>query len=434
LIKTSGSGLNGENDMRAKLIGLLLSGVLVLPVCLTGVVTAFQFRESGAVIGDEAVLLRAGNGTTVGDASAEESEAPTPGVQAAPTEPAPDADKINTDAAPESDPAAPTPGVDPSPEVSKQQLQNQSANREYFARLTVDGLLPGRLQYVDGRSRGFIPAKRVTISFVQGGKIISQARPTIDGFFQAAGLVPGYFTVVASGPEGVLAFGIEIQRALTAADNPNRDGRVKEDVQAQIEGERFQLRQTESENARDSESFLRIDAVLVPPRDIPVARRILDPFVLSPRRLPVNRVMSAAQALQNAQQTIQLVKGQRSDLAKEQTAQLAQAPAKIQGNAPKAVRGSWGTQLRLPIFYQHSDGAIGGRLTYFVPDVTNRDIHFRAPVQQGSVYFIRNGTVVQQAAADRHGRFQVAGVPVGDYTFVSTGTEGISALSHGRVI
>ena len=414
-------------EVPARTLRLLLSGVLVLPVCLTGVVTAFQLQDSQ----DSAESVASTASAGVREAAADESVVATPILPVATAVPA-----IASDAevVPGTATIPPKPAPDPTPEGTAQQLREQRANREYFARLTADGLLPGRVQYVDGRSRGLIPAKRVAVSFIQNGKLVSQAKPGVDGFFQAAGLVPGFYTVVASGLDGVMTFGIEIQPALNVAPRPNPEGRVKEDVRAQIEGERFRLQQTESDAVRDAESFLRIDAVLVPPRDVPVVKRIFDVYVKSPMRaLQSTGVMPTAAALKNARQVIQEIKGSNAlpvstQIAKERVIKDRPAIATVQGGAPKTIRGSWGTPLRMPIFYQHSNGSVGGRLTYFQPDVANRDVHFRAPVEGGSVYFVRNGAVIEQATTDHHGRFQIARLPVGDYTFVSGGSAGVSAF------
>jgi hypothetical protein len=419
--------------MRANMIRLLLSGVLVLPVCVTGVVTAFQFQASREAIGNNASLSYPGDASIVGEGIADESLPATPIVPArteeaaGSSEQAVSQDKVEPGEGPAAVPARRAPGPDATPETAKQKMPAQGANREYFAHLTVDGLLTGRLQYVDGRIRGLIPAKRVTISFVQHGRTISQAKPRVDGFFQAAGLVPGLYTVVASGLDGVLTFGIEIQSALNEA-NAKADGRVEDHVQLQIERERFRLRQTESENVRAAESFLQLDAVLVPPRDVSVVRGILESYVMPRRRPHSTRALSKTQAIKNAQRTLQMIRGANDRSTLDTTTQLVQAQTTIRGNSAKTIPGSWGTSLRMPIFYAHPDGSIAGRLTHFVPGVTNLDVHFRAPVAGGIVYFIRNGVVVERTRADEHGRFRIAGLPVGDYTFVSAGADGVAAF------
>jgi len=84
--------------------------------------------------------------------------------------------------------------------------------------------------------------------------------------------------------------------------------------------------------------------------------------------------------------------------------------------------------MRLPVFYRHANGTVGGRATRFAPSLVHRDNHYRAPIESGSVYFVRNGTVVDQASVERDGRFKVNGVRVGDYTFVVAGPTGVAAF------
>src|SRR5882724_1844921 len=78
----------GGIDMRAKLIQLLLSGVLVLPVCLTGIVTAFQFQESREVLANDTSLVRPSDNVLAGDGILDESEPATAIAPAAPGTPA----------------------------------------------------------------------------------------------------------------------------------------------------------------------------------------------------------------------------------------------------------------------------------------------------------------------------------------------------------
>jgi len=293
---------------------------------------------------------------------------------------------------------APAAELGATPETARQPVQIHQTDRDYFVRLTADGLIPGRIQFVDGRSRGLIPARRMTISFVQAQKVISEARPGIDGYFQATRLQPGYYTVVASGQDGVLTFGLEVQPAVPAERHPAA-GRAKDDLRTLIE----------SDDARDAQSFLRIDAVLVPPRDIPVVRQVIQPYL--GRRGPSHHPLTGSMTRPIPPRTTQFVSAEK----------IAQLPK-------NTTQGSWANSLRLPVFYLHSDGTIGGRLTRFSPDVANRDVHGRIPLASGSVFFVRNGVVIDQTTTDQNGRFTVRGIRVGDYTFVAAGANGVAAF------
>jgi hypothetical protein len=67
-------------------------------------------------------------------------------------------------------------------------------------------------------------------------------------------------------------------------------------------------------------------------------------------------------------------------------------------------------------------------MTRFAADLFNRDSQSRLPHDAGSVYFVRNGAIVDQTNVDRDGRFRIAGLRVGDYTFAFAGPNGVAAF------
>lgn len=93
---------------------------------------------------------------------------------------------------------------------------------------TTDGNLPGNLRVFDNAGN-LVPA-RVTLFFVQNGQVVSQARANEQGDFQASGLQPGIYSLVAAGQSGFAAMGV---RVLPPPDRPeapkaNTIGRARE--------------------------------------------------------------------------------------------------------------------------------------------------------------------------------------------------------------
>lgn len=74
--------------------------------------------------------------------------------------------------------------------------------------VSADGNLPGELRVFD-ESGNLVPA-RVRLFFLQQGEIVTQTRPDDQGNFQAVGLIPGVYSVVAAGPEGFGAFSVRV--------------------------------------------------------------------------------------------------------------------------------------------------------------------------------------------------------------------------------
>jgi hypothetical protein len=94
--------------------------------------------------------------------------------------------------------------------------------------LGVDGNLPGNLRVFDDNGK-LIPA-RVKLYFLQAGKVVSQSTPNDDGDFQAVGLKPGTFSLVAAGQSGFAALGVRILPPPERPEPPkaNTIGRIRE--------------------------------------------------------------------------------------------------------------------------------------------------------------------------------------------------------------
>lgn len=361
--------------MNAKLVRLLLGALLVIPVCLTGAVTAFQFQENLAVNADDAPAVPA--------AETRPATEQKPAAPALPVEAATDvaASKAEEPAAA----AQPTPVV-PAPAATEEDAaQNQTgvtAKSVQFVRLMGDGYLPGRLQVVHPLSRGLVSVKRATVSFLQNGKIISQARPGIDGIFQIGGLQPGVYSVIASGEDGFLAMGVEVLPALDPA-------------------------QAAKAPAGSTEDFLQLDAVMVPPRDVRIVKRIMQLYMGG---IPAKSSARVARRGNPREVPMIAAAGLRRVSFADQRSTL--------------LTGS----LRLPVFGLRENGILGGRVKRISPDLDEDGFHVRIPLHPATAFFVRDGAVQSRATLDSEGRFLIADMRAGDYTFVTAGPNGFAAF------
>ncbi len=135
----------------------------------------------------------------------------------------------------------------PSPALIEQApIPNQegAGGRGFGLLLSSDGLLPGRFSFVDSATGVQVAAERLTISFLQNGKIIARARPGVGGVFQASGLTPGIYSMIASGPDGFLATAVSVLPAVNGQGGPNDAG-------------------------------LQIDGALVAPENTPLVRKLI---------------------------------------------------------------------------------------------------------------------------------------------------------------
>jgi hypothetical protein len=74
--------------------------------------------------------------------------------------------------------------------------------------LQKDGYLRGKLNVLDSAGRPS-PAKG-KVSFLQNGQVVAVAQVDLGGVFQAAGLKPGVYSVIASGPDGFAAMTVQV--------------------------------------------------------------------------------------------------------------------------------------------------------------------------------------------------------------------------------
>ena len=74
--------------------------------------------------------------------------------------------------------------------------------------LRVDGNLAGRVSILDA-SGNRVPA-RAHVSFLQSAQTVRAADSDEQGRFQVAGLEPGVFSVIASGPDGFAAASVQV--------------------------------------------------------------------------------------------------------------------------------------------------------------------------------------------------------------------------------
>jgi hypothetical protein len=74
--------------------------------------------------------------------------------------------------------------------------------------LQVDGNIAGTLSAAD--PAGALHGVRAKISLSQNGKVLASAHSDEKGHFQLVGVRPGFYTVTAVGPDGVIIIGVQV--------------------------------------------------------------------------------------------------------------------------------------------------------------------------------------------------------------------------------
>lgn len=116
------------------------------------------------------------------------------------------------------------------------QGQANIAKAQWFiANLRSDRLLAGQVNLLDPDTGAVRPASNTTVYFIRKGQRVSEARTDDNGYFQAARLSPGVYTVVQTNQYGVAVFATKIMPAinLNAVRDTNSAFRVASLLQDQ---------------------------------------------------------------------------------------------------------------------------------------------------------------------------------------------------------
>ncbi len=271
--------------------------------------------------------------------------------------------------------------------------------RSYRVRLRADGRLPGRINIVDPDTGEPAFARDLTIAFVQHGQVVTEVHPGIDGAFEAEGVAPGVYSLVGHGPEGYIAYGLEVLPAELTVDN-----------RSAIEMSLVAFQEIQQE--------IQIDSLAIPPVDGPtvlqLAREHLPPEVISGSTGgSVSHVEPSMQFANEIYQVNQVVEDDGSEPETPDFAPQSPEPP----DAPSA-------SLRQNKIRLSADGTLTGRMRSLNAR-TGELVRFR----RLNIFLVRDNRVVAQAPVSPLGVFTIPQLGVGRYSFAAAGTEGFAAFS-----
>lgn len=80
----------------------------------------------------------------------------------------------------------------------------------HSVKLQNDGTLKGQVNILDERTGRHREVKNMTVNFLRDGQVVHAAEVNNNGDFSATGLIPGLYSVVGTGSDGVFAIGVEV--------------------------------------------------------------------------------------------------------------------------------------------------------------------------------------------------------------------------------
>jgi len=265
--------------------------------------------------------------------------------------------------------------------------------------LQQDGNLKGKVRIVD--AGGALTPARVKLFFVRHGEVVSQASPNSEGVFQATGLTPGYYSVIADGASGMSSTGVRVVPAPEKVEAPkaNTIGRKRFIANAKADAD--------VKEAAEAPGADWLYITPIPTIDIAAADR-LDELQNGPR------VGAAGNPVAN-QATIRTVAAKAAD----------SVMATADSNASELVSMSsdmMADAYERSAYYLDPNGKLSGRLTHF--DLTDKLV----PTPNTGIFFLQQGRVVARATTNPQGFYEATGLVPGSYSFVVAGSGQYGAM------
>jgi hypothetical protein len=312
---------------------------------------------SVSVVGAAVTYSRGHGATRVQQAVLQEDNA-LPAPNSAPAE--------ENRAVPNDPPAGSLPSDSVTPEESGA-LEKQL--RSYRVRLAADRTLSGQVNVFDPATGAVMAMSDIRVMFLQNGIIKARTTPGPDGVFKLP-LEPGVYAIVASGPRGYAAYGLQALAPDTSV----------------VHTAAFQ----------EITDTLQISTLAIPSRDFQTAKRLARTYI--PREL-LEKSNDAG--------------GNGNGLADETEAPPLDA-------APETSLDGHSVSVR--------DGVLLGRMRRLHPQ-TGKPLKIR----RLNAFLVQNNSVLAQASVNESGSFKFKNVDPGVYSFVAAGSDGLAAFSFQAI-
>jgi hypothetical protein len=266
-------------------------------------------------------------------------------------------------------------------------------------RLGQEGLVPGRISIrgADGKPQ---VVNNVKVHFVKNGKAVAVVTPGINGVFQAEGITPGEYAVVAAGPEVFTAYTVHV----VAGDTVSAES-LDATLQLQSQGipaQDFPVVNSMVNSLVTSDFCSRfcnapLSGPMVP---TPELGTIIDNNVIPSPDGPFNALPIESPPLERFPDSPVNETSVKTDKGYKHVSYVDESGE----NEPVAPFDTQSVRLQ-------ASGQISGRIHW-----TNSTAPHQQPAVNAKVAFIRNGEVHQIAVTDDNGHYEVSGLSEGSYS------------------
>ena len=269
--------------------------------------------------------------------------------------------------------------------------------RAHWVTTNDEGNLEGRISAIEAEQSSAVPIERLKVTLLQKGETIRKGTTIEDGQFVLKDVDPGVYTLVASGKNGFLAYGVHVLPKLAEFDAFD-DARIKplsprnkfdnannllgKSAKSTLAKRNFYVSHVSRFSKVNLEDELQIDAAAIPP-DFNTLKAISENY------------MPAAIAAGTDKTTDDL----------------------------KAIKKA--TDIRDDFqFTLTDDGSFSGRIQPIATEAGDP-----AKLSEMNIFLIQDDIEVARVSVEENGKFEIESVEPGVYSIVAAGKDGFAALS-----
>ncbi len=249
--------------------------------------------------------------------------------------------------------------------------------RAHWITTNDDGDLTGRISAIEPSQSVTVPIEKLDVSLLKKGEKISKSTTDDEGKFLLEDVQPGVYTLVASGQNGFLAYGVNVLPKLEVFDALERNTQLDPREKNAFYVSHFELPQ----DAVVAEE-LQIDAAAVPP-EFSTLQRISQNFLPSATAMNISRDLDDAKAIGKASE----------------------------------VKGGFKYPLS-------DNGSLAGRIQPIATDDGEP-----AKLSDMNIFLIQDDVEAARVTVEENGKFEIEDVDPGVYSLIAAGEDGFAALS-----
>ena len=269
--------------------------------------------------------------------------------------------------------------------------------RAHWVTTNDEGNLEGRISAIEAEESSAVPIERLKVTLLQKGETIRKGTTIEEGRFVLKDVDPGVYTLVASGKNGFLAYGVHVLPKLAEFDalddartkplSPrnrfsNTNNLLGKSTKSMLAKRNFYVSHVNRLSQVNLDDELQIDAAAIPP-DFNTLKAISENYMPAAIAAGTDKTSDDLKAIKKATDI-------RDDFQ----------------------------------FTLTDDGSFSGRIQPIATEAGNP-----AKLSEMNIFLIQDDIEVARVSVEENGKFEIESVEPGVYSIVAAGKDGFAALS-----